>query len=139
MPSAYGQRPDNYSVFWNSINGANPWSRRVPADNGLEYLYRRGLPIPPGLTSHNRNTMLYRADKRMARWHSHETMIDQGQDCDSMCVGMANVVEFLFDGSTDYDDEEIERKAELEKRQSRSVATSPPFSKIHYSSFGVII
>jgi hypothetical protein len=140
MPSGYGQRPVNYSpLFWNANTSANPWSRRLPADNGMEYLYRRGLPIPHGLTSRDYGTMLSRADKRMARWHAHDTITHQDQDCDSMCEGMANVVEFLFDGSTDYDDEEIERKAELEKRSSRSVVASHPLSTINYSSFGVII
>jgi len=134
MQSSHSHTPDNYTLFWNPSNGINPWSRRIPADNGPEYLFRRGLPLPPGLTSRDRSLMMYRANKRMSSWHPHET-IQHDQDCE----GMAHVVEFLFDGSTDYDDEEIERKAELERRQSRSVVASKPLSKINCSSFGVII
>lgn len=88
-----------YSLFWNPMDGKNPWADQAPPDTGVEYLWRRGKPLPPGIALSRTVTPAKRkpsADPVMLYDYPEELLLSHGTECDPMCETMFSVVGFLF-------------------------------------------
>ncbi|KAF2673567.1 hypothetical protein BT63DRAFT_160344 [Microthyrium microscopicum] len=71
--SSIATRATDYPLFYCPNGGNNPWVNHLPNDTGIEYLWRRGIPLPPGLPKQRSISHFAMQSATPAIFHSSST------------------------------------------------------------------